>query len=172
MTERQKYQVIREFDGFELRRYEPCVIAEVEMSDDYKSATYGAFRHLFNYISKGNETSKSIAMTAPVIAASEQSTSNPNWKIAFVMPSGSKLKDLPAPTDSRVVLRELPAEEAVAISFRGRANKRLADKMESELRQKAQAANISLKSETRINRFDPPFKPGFLHFNEVVIPTN
>jgi len=170
MTERQKYQIIRQHDGFQLRRYEPCVIAEVEMTDDYGSATQGAFRHLFNYISKGNETSKSIAMTAPVIAATDDSNKEQNWKVAFVMPNGSTLKDMPAPTDPRVKLRELAAQEAVAISFKGRATKRLTDKMESELRQKAKAAYYDLNSETRIHRFDPPFKPGFLQFNEIVIP--
>jgi hypothetical protein len=27
-----------------------------------------------------------------------------------------------------------------------------------------------LSNETRICRFDPPFKPGFLQYNEIVIP--
>ena len=118
MTERQKYQVIREFDGFELRRYEPCVIAEVEMSDDYQSATYGAFRHLFNYISKGNETSKSIAMTAPV---SQQGLGN-SWTVRFIMPRDWTMETLPAPSDARVSLRPIPAKRVAVIRFSGLAS--------------------------------------------------
>jgi hypothetical protein len=30
--------------------------------------------------------------------------------------------------------------------------------------------SFATKDETRICRFDPPFKPGFLQYNEIVIP--
>jgi hypothetical protein len=41
----------------------------------------------------------------------------------------------------------------------------------AELRALAAKENIALSAETRICRFDPPFKPGFLQYNEIVIPT-
>jgi hypothetical protein len=40
----------------------------------------------------------------------------------------------------------------------------------AELRALAAKENIALSSETRICRFDPPMKPGFLQYNEIVIP--
>jgi hypothetical protein len=49
-------------------------------------------------------------------------------------------------------------------------NKRLSEKEEKQLRLAAQKNNISLSQETRICRFDPPFKPGILQYNEIVIP--
>ncbi len=170
MTERQKYQVLQQYDGFELRKYEPCVVAEVVISGDYTSAASKAFRHLFTYISKGNHTSKAIAMTAPVIAVTENSLESEDWKVHFVMPAGATLKDLPLPNSAMVELRELPAENCVAISFRGRATKRLCEKKEEILRLSAQQEHFSLSHETRVCRFDPPFKPGFMHYNEIVIP--
>jgi hypothetical protein len=30
---------------------------------------------------------------------------------------------------------------------------------------------VALSAETRVARFDPPFKPSFLQYNEIVIPT-
>jgi SOUL heme-binding protein len=170
MTERQKYEVLRKFDNFELRKYEPCVIAEVEMNNDYNSATSAAFGHLFNYIAKGNQSSQKIAMTAPVIATTTDTLDATTWKVAFVMPSGSKIEEMPLPKEKRVQLISLPAQECVALAFKGRATKATCEKKEKELRAFAKVANIPLQSETRINRFDPPFKPGFLHYNEIVVP--
>ena len=171
MTQRQEFKVLQTYEGFEVREYLPCVIAEVKVNATYSQAGSSAFSSLFNYISKGNKSSQKIAMTAPVIAAQKADASNANeWFVSFVMPSGSTHGHLPHPNDPQVVLRELDTETCVAMSFRGRATDELAHAKTQELRAKAGKANISLSNETRICRFDPPFKPGFLHYNEIVIP--
>ena len=171
MTERQEFKVLRTYKDFELREYLPCVIAEVKVSAQYSIATSSAFSSLFNYISKGNKASQKIAMTAPVITAQKADSSEPaEWYVSFVMPSGSTFGHLPHPNDSQVKLRELDTETCVAKSFRGRATDELSRKMAEELRANSAKANIALSNETRICRFDPPFKPGFLQYNEIVIP--
>ncbi|MEI8067118.1 MAG: heme-binding protein [Actinomycetes bacterium] len=170
MTERQKFEVLQKYKHFESRRYEACVIAQVVMPADYKSATSGAFRYLFNYISKGNTTSTPIAMTAPVIATSDGGLDSQEWSISFVMPAGSSIQHLPTPNNSNVVLRDMPAQDCVALIFRGRATSSLCKEKEADLRRYAQNENFILSKETRICRFDPPFKPGFLHYNEILIP--
>ena len=173
MTERQEFKVLRTYEDFELREYLPCVIAEVKISAQYSTATSSAFASLFNYISKGNKSSQKIAMTAPVITAQNTDISESSeWYVSFVMPSGSTVGHLPHPNDSQVQLRELDTETCVAKSFRGRANDELSRKMVMELRASASKANIALSDETRICRFDPPFKPGFLQYNEIVIPAH
>ena len=173
MTERQEFKVLRTYEDFELREYLPCVIAEVKISAQYSTATSSAFASLFNYISKGNKSSQKIAMTAPVITAQKTDISESSeWYVSFVMPSGSTVGHLPHPNDSQVQLRELDTETCVAKSFRGRANDELSRKMVRELRASASKANIALSDETRICRFDPPFKPGFLQYNEIVIPAH
>jgi hypothetical protein len=151
MTQRQEFTAVKSYDGFELREYLPCSIAEVKVSADYSSAGSVAFRSLFGYISQGNKRSEKIAMTAPVISAQKaDKSSDDEWFVSFVMPAGSTKADMPNPNDPRVVLRQLEAESCVAASFREK---------------------IALSDETRICRFDPPFKPGFLQYNEIVIPT-
>ena len=171
MTQRQEFKVLQKFDDFELREYAPCVIAEVKNSGQYSDVTSSAFGSLFRYISKGNKNSTKIAMTAPVIAAQdENSAKQDQWSVSFVMPAGSKLQEMPQPTDSHVKLREINKEKCVAISFRGRATEELANKKIDQLRASAAKQKIALSDETRICRFDPPFKPGLLHYNEIVIP--
>ena len=110
-------------------------------------------------------------MTAPVIAAQKADKSSPDeWFVSFVMPSGSTVGHLPNPNDPKVKLRELDTETCVAASFRGKATEELSRRKVAELREAAAKENIALSDETRICRFDPPFKPGFLQYNEIVIP--
>ena len=171
MTKQQEFRRLQTYKDFELREYLPCVIAEVKVSAGYSTATSSAFSSLFNYISTGNESSQKIAMTAPVIAAQRADKPEPTeWYVSFVMPSGSVFDHMPHPNDSQVILRELDTQTCVAKSFRGRATDELSRKMVQELRTSASKANIALSDETRICRFDPPFKPGFLQYNEIVIP--
>jgi len=171
MTQRQEFKVLQTYKDFELREYQPCVLAEVKVSAEYSTAASSAFGSLFRYISKGNKASQKIAMTAPVIAAQKDKKANENeWFVSFVMPSGSKFGHLPHPNDPQVILRELDTEICIATSFRGNATAERAEKEINKLRAAALRENLSLSSETRICRFDPPFKPGFLQYNEIVIP--
>jgi hypothetical protein len=171
MTKRQEFKVIRTYQDFEVREYLPCVLAEVKVSADYSTAASAAFGRLFKFISQGNSASEKIAMTAPVISAQrEQSAESNEWYVSFVMPSGSHFGRLPHPNDPQVVLREIDSEICIAMPFRGKADKKLSEKKVSELRAAATKENISMSDETRICRFDPPFKPGFMQYNEIVIP--
>jgi hypothetical protein len=171
MTQRQEFRFLRAYSDFELREYLPCVIAEVKVSGQFSTSSSSAFSTLFNYISRGNKSSQKIAMTAPVITAQKADLSeSAEWHISFVMPSGSTYGQLPHPNNSQVTLRELDTETCVAKSFRGRATDELSQKVSEALRASATKANIALTDETRICRFDPPVKPGFLQYNEIVIP--
>jgi len=171
MTKRQEYKVLQSYSEFEVREYLPCVLAEVKISANYESAASIAFGSLFRYISKGNKTAEKIAMTAPVIAAqSGLKTEENDWYVSFVMPAGSKFGHLPHPNDPQVILKELDAQICVALSFRGRATLDVTKNKIDQLRSAAKRENIALSDETRIARFDAPFKPGLLHYNEIVIP--
>ena len=170
MTEHQKFEIVQKYSNFELRSYDACVIAQVEMAGNYNSSISGAFGYLFKYISKGNESSSSIAMTAPVIAATQGDLDSNKWRVSFVMPAGSSINDVPSPIDSKVILSEIPKQECVALGFRGRATLDLSARKEAELRLHAKVEGFTLSRETRICRFDPPFKPGFMQYNEIVIP--
>jgi hypothetical protein len=173
MTNRQEFRVLETFRDFQIREYEPCVIAEVKVSAEFSTASSKAFSSLFGYISQGNRTSEKISMTAPVISAQKPTESGPDtWYVSFVMPAGSKFDQMPDPNDSKVVLRNLDSEVCVASVFRGKASAELSKKIEAQLRAAAGKENLTLSNETRICRFDPPFKPGFLQYNEIVIPVS
>lgn len=163
MTEQWKYRVVKTLGSsrIELREYEPCVFADVFVQGDQGQAANLGFRPLVNYISRNN-----IAMTAPVV---QDAAAPATWRVSFVMPAGMTLSDLPAPQGQTVTLREVPMHRAAAIRFSGTTSARSVAEHEAALRAAIAAAGLEAVGEPQIARFDPPWKPGFLRHNEVVL---
>ncbi|MEH6451545.1 MAG: heme-binding protein, partial [Psychromonas sp.] len=94
--EEAEYSVVLEDDKFELRQYEPHIVAETLVDGDFEDAGSSAFKALFGYISGDNKSQQDISMTAPVSqkVASEkiamtspvgqQKTAN-KWAVSFMM---------------------------------------------------------------------------------------
>ena len=180
MTEEQKYIVERKFPKFEVRRYEPCVFADVTVNGDFESAGNVGFRPLIGYISGNNQPNSKIAMTAPVVQEPiskiamtspvvQQSVGQENI-ISFVMPAGMTLDSLPVPSSSKVSLREVP-EQLVAVSrFSGRWTLGTYMKHVAELESSIAASGLVASGPARFARFDPPWTPWFMRRNEIQIP--
>ena len=161
MTEQQKYKVVKKFTDFEIRDYEPCLIAEVSVDGSMNQAGSYGFRPLFNYISQNN-----ISMTAPVIQIPVKSD---QWKISFVMPSGSDISSLPISKNSDVEIKQIPQ------GFYGNYSETKLEKNLNLLKSaliRESIIEIGGENNWRSARFDPPFKPSFLKRNEIQIPVN
>jgi hypothetical protein len=65
-NEGPQYEVAKKLDGFELRRYEPYLVAETEVRGTFDTAAYSAFKVLFDYIDGNNRSRETIEMTSPV----------------------------------------------------------------------------------------------------------
>lgn len=165
MTEQQKYKVVKKFTDFEIRDYEPCLIAEVSVDGSMNQAGSYGFRPLFNYISQNN-----ISMTAPVI---QIPVKNDQWKISFVMPSGSDISSLPISKNSDVEIKQIPQGFYACVKFSGNYSETKLEKnlnlLKSALTRES-IKEIGNENNWRSARFDPPFKPSFLKRNEIQIP--
>lgn len=180
MTEEQKYIVEQKFPEFEVRRYEPCVLADVAIFGNFESAGNKGFGPLIGYISGNNQPNSKIAMTAPVLQEPiskiamtspviQQSAGEENI-ISFVMPAGMTLESLPVPNSSKVFLREVP-EQLMAVSrFSGRWTLALYMKHVAELERNLAASGLVASGPARFARFDPPWTPWFMRRNEIQIP--
>ena len=162
MTEQQKFDVVERIGSVEIRRYHPVVLADVEVEADYSSAGNIGFGPLVRYISQNN-----IAMTAPVV---QEPTTAGSWIVSFVMPDGMSLDSMPRPAGSRVSLRNSPEHFAAALKFSGHTSTARVTDKERQLRAVLAENGIAVNGPVRIARFDPPWKPGFLRHNEVVLP--
>ena len=180
MTEEQKFKVVDRMQGYELRSYQPCVVAEVEISAKFETAANEAFRYLINYIGGKNEARNKIAMTAPVLQIPSPSASftegevddlnSQSHLVSFVMPSEMHLGNTPAPDDSRINIRELPEELVAVLKFSGRWSKERYLHQLEVLKGKFAADGFQEVDDARFARFDPPWTPWFLRRNEIQIP--
>jgi hypothetical protein len=86
------------------------------------------------------------------------------------MPDGMTLDSMPRPANARVSLRRSPEHVAAALRFSGLTSGSRVQAKEKELRAVLAANKLDVTDSVRISRFDPPWKPGFLRHNEVVLP--
>jgi hypothetical protein len=161
MTEQQKYTLVKKLENLEIRKYQKCTMATVEINADYEAAGSIGFRPLVTYISQNN-----IAMTAPVL---QQKTKSDTWLVSFVMPEGMQLSDLPVSPNLNIKLHEVEEYVAAVLTFKGITSKQKIREKENELKELVNKYNLNSFGEILVARFDPPWKPGFLRHNEVII---
>jgi hypothetical protein len=166
VTEQQAYQVERVYPGFELRRYEAHVLAEVQVAGSFESAGNQAFRSLVGYIGGRNQGGRRMAMTAPVL----QRPFHDEHAVAFVMPAGESIASLPSPSDPRVALRPVAEQRAAVVRYTGRWSEGGYRQRLARLRADVAAAGLVPDGEPRWARFDPPWTPWWLRRNEIVLP--
>lgn len=180
-VEEAPYRVVQKETTFELREYEPQILAEVVVGGDLEDAGNQAFNLLFRYISGENRGRAKIAMTAPVAqerapekiamtAPVGQQAAPGGWAVSFMMPSSYTMETLPVPDNPAVVIRQVPARRVAAVRYSGtwsgaRYRAHLA-KLEAWIR----ARGLVPSGDPVWARYNPPFTPWFLRRNEVMIP--
>jgi hypothetical protein len=166
MTEKQPYKVLQTYSELELRLYPAGMQIETEVARDFINAGSLGFRPLVNFISGNNKAKQPIAMTAPVI---QESVTTDRHKVRFVMPEEMDESSTPSPADSSVSVVSVPAHLAAARKFGGSWNKEKFEKEGAKLLEEVSKAGLVPEGNLYWSRFDPPWKPGFLKHNEVLI---
>ena len=184
VTEHQRYTVVVVNPGFEVRRYDAHVVAEMIVEGSHESAGNRAFRSLVGYIGGRNHTGRSVAMTAPVLqqaaAGRRMAMTAPvvqreggrpgSHIVGFVMPADETLETLPEPDDPGVTLRAVPVEFAAALRYSGRWTQAAYEERAARLLEAITDTGLRASGQPQWARFDPPWTPWFLRHNEVVVP--
>lgn len=183
-VEEASYDVLRAEDSYELRLYQPMVIAETYVEGDFNDAGDIAFRRLFNYISEENTASSKISMTAPVIASQTESDISQNtdmtvpvleerkdqgWLYMFVLPAGYSIKTAPVPLDENVKISTIPERKVAVLRFSGLRDETVINKKTVLLKQWMVANRLTSTSEPRWAGYNPPWTLPFLRRNEIMI---
>jgi hypothetical protein len=179
-TQEAEYSVLEKQNNFELRQYEPQIVAETFVEGDFKEVGNEGFRRLFGYISGKNIKKQSIAMTAPVsqeadyekiamTAPVNQVRVDGKWRITFLMPSGYTMNTLPEPEDTRIDLTEIPGRLMAAYRYSGTWHKTRYDEMKDQLMSLIEEQGLRPVGEPIFARYNPPFMPWFLRRNEVLV---
>ena len=174
-----KYSVIAEKDGYEIRQYEPYVLAETPLRDESGDS---GFNELFHYISGSNTGKAKLAMTAPVLRSEApagqklkmtapvlEKEGEGGGVMAFVMPPGMKLEELPQPANPKVTLRAVPGFKAAVIRFSGWGSQATVRKKTKLLAAAMERDGMTPVSAPVTAFFNPPWTPPFMRRNEVII---
>ncbi|MGI9233150.1 MAG: SOUL family heme-binding protein [Woeseiaceae bacterium] len=164
--EEPEYDVLIDKRGYEVRRYEPYVVAEVDVQG--RSSDSQGFRTLAGYIFGDNDRSEKMQMTAPVeTRAAEQKEAT---TYSFVMESKYTLDTLPAPNSERIRVRQKPARIVAVHSFSGRWSRANRERHEKNLLDALKADGIEPQGAPELARYNSPFTPWFMRRNELMVP--
>lgn len=177
------YEVVETYKDFEVRRYQPYLLAEVDVSGGMNTAGNRAFRILAGYIFGDNATATKMAMTAPV----ESRSTNEGEKMAMTAPVTSTRKDgdemttvafvmekkysidtLPIPNDERIRIREVPARVVAVRRYSGRWTDAKYQRNKALLVQAMSNENLESVGEPILARYNSPFSLPFMRRNEVM----
>ena len=164
--EEPEFDVIAATDDYEIRRYLPYLVAEVDVAGD--SADNRAFRMLAGYIFGDNAGREKMQMTAPVESRENKEAAALTY--AFVMEGKYTLATLPAPNDERIRLLERPARIVAARRFSGRWSESNVTKHQAALLRKLEEDGIRPRGDAELARYNSPFTPWFLRRNEIIVP--
>jgi hypothetical protein len=169
--ESAEYKVVESDGKFEVREYPDLMLVATTTKLDAQGRD-GSFMKLFRYISGANESDKKISMTTPVFMENDKEDSA--VQMGFVMPKDIAVDGVPAPTGEGVDVRKRIGGRFAVLRFSGQLNVKSAKESEAKLRAwmatKGLVADDSFESSgVETAGYDPPFTPGPLRRNEVLI---
>jgi effector-binding domain-containing protein len=182
-TEEPEFKLILEEGEFQIREYEPKIIAQVEIDGDFEEASSKGFKLLADYIFGNNileGDSQKISMTAPVemspLAENLLMTSsimdddiNNKWTINFVMPKEYTIDTLPKPNNSEVKIIKVPSEKYAVIVFSGLVRESSYAEKSELLSNYIKANNFMPQGTIKIARYNPPWTLPFFRRNELMV---
>ncbi len=122
---------------------------------------------LFRYISGDNESDQKIETTTPVFM--EPDGPDSKGGMGFVIPQQIAEPGAPEPKASDVAIRKRESGRFAVIRFSGVMDARKAEAQELKLREWLKARGIEGEETCERAGYDPPFTPGPLRRNEVLI---
>ncbi len=181
--EEPEYETLATTEHYDVRRYAPYIIAEVDVAGDLRQSGNNAFRILAGYISGDNRPRRKMNMTVPVesvrtgvrmnmtapVVSGRPASESGGYTYAFIMEREYSLETLPQPTDDRIRIREKPARTVAAKRFSGRVSEQKYAQAERELLEALSADGVTVLGEPVLARYDGPFTPGFLRRNEILV---
>jgi hypothetical protein len=177
------FRLIGRHNGYEIREYEPHILAQVEVTSGFEQAVNQGFEILAGYIFGDNRRKTHIAMTAPV---TEEEVGQPEkiamtrpvntslksegqYTVSFSMPRKYSLESLPQPNNPGIKIVSIPAHREAVLGFRGRLSEKVFRLKDAQLRSMLKKDSILPTGNSTSAQYDPPFVPWLLRRNEVKV---
>ena len=165
--EEPKFEIIKKYNNFEIRKYFDTIQAQVASPLSYEISPSAHFREIAGYIFGNNSESQNISMTAPVHTW-EQNDQN---IMAFTMPSKFSIDDLPKPNNKRVRILDIEGENVAVLKFSWFAGKRRTKKLANKLQKLVEDKGLKIKGNPKLAVYDNPMTTlPFMRRNEIHLP--
>lgn len=176
-TQQPVYRMRRSEEEFELRDYDPMLVASATREGPREEALEFGFERLAAYIfarergdgGYGSPDGERIAMTAPVFQDEAGGIGSGLWRTRFVMPARYTRASLPAPP-ADVLIEDMPARRLAAVRFSGKADDDALLYHEDELRRWLELKHLQPIGDFEYAFYNSPFVPSFLRRSEVLVP--
>jgi SOUL heme-binding protein len=181
--EQPQYTVVQKSELYEIRKYEPYIVAEVVVPGPESEAGGQAFSLLGGYIFGKNKGERKLEMTAPVVqtpvvtpasstkiemtAPVVQTPTQNGFLVQFMMPTAYTLATLPEPTDAKVKLRQVAGKTVAAHQYSGGWSQGNYDEHLNILKDALTKAGVKTQGEPMYSRYNGPMTPWFLRKNEI-----
>lgn len=188
LSEQPKYTVLKKDGIYEMRDYEPILLAKTTVFGNYNLAAKEAFKRLANYIFGQNQGAKhmsmrspvlrqggvKLAMTSPVLQETSGFRDDHSVTMSFVLPSGLTLDSAPIPINPTIHLQEVPAQMWAVVSYSGRNTRGDIKERTQELQNWVNSMGLKIdyrsgQDALRVAQYDGPNTIPFLRLNEVQI---
>ena len=164
--ESAEYTVIASEKPFEIRKYPDLMMATTKMRFRSQGGD-GSFMRLFRYISGANDVEQKVAMTTPVFMQPETSASD--GQMGFVIPKQVSEQGIPGPSSENVQIQKRSGGRFAVIRFAGRMKGDSVAQAEADLREWIREQGMQAEQDVECAGYDPPWTPGPLRRNEILI---
>ncbi|QDT89283.1 SOUL family heme-binding protein [Gimesia algae] len=164
--ESARYTVIETDGSYQIREYPDLML----VSTDSKAQAVdrdGRFMRLFRYIDGANQQEQKVSMTTPVFMDPENKPSD--RQMSFVIPQQTAAQGIPVPTGENVRIQQRKGGRFAVYRFSGRMNQATTAKAEQKLQDWMKQKGLSQTGSVESAGYDPPWTPGPLRRNEVLI---
>ena len=167
--ETPEYQLLEKSGQFEIRMYEPMIIAITNINSNYRESTYTGFRRIANYIFGENDQNMEIAMTAPVISSSPVNNDG-IYDVAFVMPKKNSLSNLPEPNYDNIIIKEKNLGKMAVLRFGGWATEEKVIKYQEKLEKILIENRYTITGNFMVAQYNSPWALPPFRRNEIMAP--
>jgi SOUL heme-binding protein len=186
IVETLSYKVLEVKGDYEIRQYEPYIAMQTEVEGDFQQSINNGFRELAGYIFGGNTTSRSVAMTAPVIEQKEElsvnekvsmtapvmeqkNSENNKRIITFTAPKKYTLETLPKPNSDKIKFVQVSSKKYAAHRFTWYYTDERVTKKKEYLSELLTADGVKVLGEPMFAGYNGPGTIPFLMRNEILV---
>ncbi len=186
-TPEPSWKSVKKDGAFEIRSYDPMIVAEVTTTGPRKEAINDGFRLLADYIFGNNISAQKMAMTVPVTqqhkndasekikmtapVTQQETGEQDQWRVRFVMPAEFTMDTLPKPKDSRVKIISVPAYQTAVVVFSGLNSDSNLNTHQDQLMAWIKDNNLKIKPSVTptFAYYNPPWTLPFMKRNEIMV---